>query len=286
MKSSDQANPKTVVCVTGWHFEKAFYSQVCQIKDADVFIVSHKKKPSVPQFIFEFLPENHVIFKENVGYDWGCYQQFLETGIWKNYEFVFFIHDDVKILDLGFVNRCIDLLSKGFAVVGNGRNNTKRDWPLTHAERYAHSRWVPPSMTFLHDTVRGSFFSTTKTSLLKIISFEVFWDKFHLNLRFGNYSLTATCGKIHDIFGENAFAFLSDTYLESAFLMEEERGSIRGYSLQENVGWKRYFLQKIYPRFVENSRKYVYLRMKTQLALRDRIFIVFHWFVTFLGAGR
>lgn len=277
---------KIVVCVAGWHFEKAFYSRVCQLRDADVFIVSHKKKPSVPQFVFEFLPENHVIFRENVGYDWGCYQQFLETGIWKNYEFVFFIHDDVKILDLGFVNRCIDLLSKGFGVVGNGRNNTKLDWPLTHAECYAHSKWMPPSIIFLHDTVRGSFFATTKSSLLKIVSFEVFWDKFHLNLRLGNYSLISTCGKIQAIFGENAFVFLSDTYLVSPFMIEDVRGSIPGDSLLENKGWKGYFYPKIYPRFVENSRRYVYYRMKTQPALRDRLFVVFHWLVMCFLAGR
>lgn len=264
---------KIAVCITGWHFGREFYSQIHQLQDADVFIVSHKKKSSVPAFVFEFFPENHILFRKNVGYDWGCYQQFLETDIWKRYEYIFFMHDDVKILDLAFKNESVRLLGNGYAFVGNGRNSDKRDWPQTHLAHYAHSSWMPSSLSFQHDTMRGSFFSTTRDALKKLGKFEVFWDKFNLNMSFGNWSLISSCGKIQALFGAKAYVFLSNDYRTSSFMIEHERGGDASINKQ---GVKHKIFLKLWPAFYYYAEKYVRQRIQVDDSNNvNHLFLIF-----------
>jgi hypothetical protein len=216
---------KIAFCVTGWHFPTNFYSRIKDIPNIDIFIVCHKSKNDLPAIIQESFPPESILLKPNFGYDWGCFQQFLETNIWRSYEYVFFMHDDINILNSDFVEPCLELLRNGFSLVGNGRPFDKRDWPRTHLPYYAHSAWKPPSANFEHDIVRGSFFVTNRETLDKMGSFEVFWDKFRLSIGFGNYSLLATCGKFSDTIGQKSFAFLSDQYRSSKYIMEFERGN-------------------------------------------------------------
>jgi len=266
------------ICVTGWHFGYEFYSQICQLQDTDVFIVSHKKRSSIPRFIFELFPENHILIRKNIGYDWGCYQQFLETGIWKNYQYVFFMHDDVKILDLGFVDESIHLLTSGCTFVGNGRNSDKQDWPKTHLACYAHSSWKPPSLSFQHDTMRGSFFVTTSNTLQKLGKFEVFWDRFGLTIRFGNWSLISSGGKMQALFGDKAFGFLSNNYLTSSFIEEYERGGNSGFHEQ---GLKEEFVQTLLPMIIVNAEKYVRLQINSD-APYSLHWLFMLWYFTFI----
>ena len=72
--------------------------------------------------------------------------------------------------------------------------------------------------------MRGSFFATARQVLEQLGDFEVFWDWLHLSIRFGNHSLLATCGKIQEMFGDNSFGFLADSYLKSEYLLEMQRG--------------------------------------------------------------
>lgn len=247
----EKAEPRIkskVICVAGWHFQKSFYQDLALQKSADVFIVSHKKPSQIPDNVLEWIPEDHILYKSNIGYDWGCYQQFLSTGIWKNYQTIVFMHDDLEVHDLGFLEELDQLLSK-HAVIGNGRgkesvgNVTVGD----HAYAYAHSKWKPPSWQFQHQTVRGSFFAISQKTLEKIGSFEVYWDPFKLFIGFGNWSTKASCGKIQAVMGENAFGYLSNTYRKSRYIKELVRGNSEG-TPSLPVGWRRklyLFLKRI-----------------------------------------
>lgn len=192
----------------------------------------------MPSFVFEQIPVSHLIFRENVGYDWGSYQQFLATKLWLDYDVVFFMHDDLVIKDLDFLPHAIDLLNRGKKVVGNGRNSHHLNWPQTHLFCYGHSSWLPPSRQFQHDTVRGSFLAIKSDTLSKIKTLEIFWDPHHLNVRYGNHSLIATCGKIQSLFGEDSFGFLSENYLDSPYIAEIERGGqlVRPPTLGQRAG--------------------------------------------------
>jgi hypothetical protein len=218
------------ICVTGWHFKRDFYAKLSQAWPANIFVISHKSPSIVPNYLFNYIPPKQVFFEPNFGYDWGCYQQFITKDIWKSYDVIFFLHDDLIIHSLGFIPHTFDLLNGKAKVVGNGRNLPDLLWSKLWLDRYAHSRWLPPSLNFQHNTVRGSFLAMTSSTLNQIGNFEVFWDPNQLHLGFGNYSLVATCGKFQYLFGENCFAFLGSDYLTSPYITEEERGGEQGQS--------------------------------------------------------
>jgi hypothetical protein len=174
----------------------------------------------VPREVFEFVAPSRFLYRPNLGYDWGCYQQFLETNIWRDYDYTFFMHDDITVKHLGFVERSIELLEADHGVIGNGRVAGRRVWPNAV---YAHASWKPPRH-FVHDAVRGSFFATRRSSLEALGRFEVFWDPWHLTPRFGNWSLLASCAKWEHRLGERCFQFLSEEYRHSEYLEEDVRG--------------------------------------------------------------
>jgi hypothetical protein len=213
-------------CLAGWHYNHSFYTQISEIPDSDVFVISHKNRSQIPEKIKRIIQSDHIFSEMNFGYDWGCYQQFIQKKIWKKYDYIFFLHDDMLIKNSNFVPHVIDLINDGAAVVGNGINSNKRNWPQTHLFCYAHSIWLPPSLSFKHDTVRGSFIGMATQALKILENFEVCWDKNHSSIRFGNHSLIATSGKIQHLFGGNAFSFLGKEYLTSPYILELERGGL------------------------------------------------------------
>ncbi len=213
------------VCITGWHFEEPFYAQITKLANADIFVIAHQSRATAPEYLYKYVKDDHIFFEDNLGYDWGCYQQFLEKKYWHNYHYIFFIHDDVTIKDIGFVERTIELLNANHLVIGNGRVAPKRAWVDEAPQAYAHASWKPPQ-NYLHDVVRGSFFATTRHGLELLQNFEVFWDPAHLTSGFGNWSTKASCAKWEHLYGENCFGFLSEEYCESEFLQEHVRGNI------------------------------------------------------------
>lgn len=218
---------KLAFCITGWHYsDRENYRKLTAIEDATLFIISHKKSEQIPAWIYDFVKPENVLVQPNFGYDWGCYQQFLRWEKWQDFDYIFFMHDDVKIKDIGFVEACLERLNK-YAVIGNGRVKPPRNWPQEMPQCYAHSRWKPAIGDFTHDVVRGSFFATTRQALEAIGDFEIFWDPWHLTVGFGNWSLRATCGKWQSILSDrDCFGFLSETYCESQWISEFYRGGI------------------------------------------------------------
>ena len=250
---------RVAICVTGWHYPEAFYRQLCSRKDVDVYVVSHRGRDEVSSWLTDLVPPHHIFFEPNLGYDWGCYQQFLDRGIWRQYRYLIFMHDDLLIHSMDFVEECIRRLEEGWYVIGNGLNSTKMDWPRTHLFTYGHSDWTPVSRDFMHQTVRGSFFAIKRETIEQMGKLEVFWDRFKLNIRFGNWSLIASCGKMQDLFGDRCFSFLGDVYRHSIYIDEHERGSEKESGRRNSLRFTLVypFLRKISERYVagviENS---------------------------------
>jgi hypothetical protein len=217
---------KTVICVAGWHYNRQLYEDLRRV-DADVYVVSHRSRLDTPDLRIHGISEKRVRVAPNLGYDWGCYQQFLASRAWIGYDLVVFMHDDVRVLDPAFPEACVELLAV-HAVVGNGRISDEpraRNAPDRVPWAYAFSCWKPESREFEHGGVRGSFFATTPQALRALGAFEVFWDVFHVSEGFGNWSLCASCGRWESALGPGCFGFLSETYCQSPFLLEEVRGS-------------------------------------------------------------
>lgn len=106
----------TAFCITGWHYPLDFYQAFAGISDVDIYIVSHQKRLDIPDFLIALFSEEQILFRSNIGYDWGCYQQFINSGLWQQYQTLFFLHDDIKIHDFGFVEEAKEML------------NTRGDW--------------------------------------------------------------------------------------------------------------------------------------------------------------
>jgi len=222
-------------CITGWHFPEDMYKSLADLSGVDVYIISHKKKSEIPQFLFDLFENQKIMIRPNIGYDWGCFQQFLQSNVWKQYETIFFMHDDITIKDYGFIEAAKSQLDK-FAVVGNGKGQgtVGHTGIMLHPYAYAHSSWKPDKYTFNHSTVRGSFFATKREVLERIQSFEVYWDPFKVSIDFGNWSTKASCGKIEALFGANSFGYLSNTFGESVYISEYYRGNTSA-QIEESV---------------------------------------------------
>jgi hypothetical protein len=216
-----------VFCVLGWHFHRHVLKQLTGIARGDVYILSHRPISEVPDFVSGFIGEDRIIARPNIGYDWGGYQQFLETNVWRNYHYVYFLHDDLIISDVSFVEHCIKMLDGGKKFIGNGLIRQDH-WPQSRVVCYAHASWGPPSVKWRHRVIRGSFIATTRESLELLNGFDVFWDRFRLSIGFGNWSLVATCGKMQHIFGYESIAYLGDSYGGSPYITELHRGGDLG----------------------------------------------------------
>ncbi|MCK4801037.1 MAG: hypothetical protein KAS84_03535 [Anaerolineales bacterium] len=216
-------------CITGWHYPLDYYQEISSLPGVDIYIVSHKKRRNIPGFLFELFPENQILLRSNIGYDWGCYQQFISSGLWRRYSTLFFMHDDIDIHDFGFVEETRKLLGN-HAVIGNGRGQGSVSYTSVrnHPYAYAHSSWKPDSFDFQHYTIRGSFLATTRNVLEKLDTFEVYWDPFKIFIGYGNWSTKATCGKMADTFGPNCFGYLSEVFGSSKYITEYVRGKAGG----------------------------------------------------------
>jgi hypothetical protein len=255
-----------VFCITGWHFPTDFYQKIASLPEVDVYIISHRNRKDIPEFILDLFPQDRILIRSNIGYDWGCYQQFIDSGHWQDYDLVFFMHDDIQIHDFGFVDKVI-LMSDEYKVIGNGRGkgSVGHSSLRSHPYAYAHSTWTPDSYDFDHPTVRGSFFAISSRDLLDLEGFEVYWDPFKIFIGFGNWSTKASCGKIADCFGNDSFGYLSNEFGKSEYVTEFVRGE-EGGALTQPVGHKGWFYT-IIKRF---SRVYLELLFKQkELTLRS-----------------
>ncbi len=97
-------------CIAGWHFKEDVYAQLHEAISEDIFVISHRPPFMTPNFIVNYVNHNNIFYEANLGYDWGCYQQFIAKGIWQAYDVIFFLHDDLIVHNLDFIPHTLDLL--------------------------------------------------------------------------------------------------------------------------------------------------------------------------------
>ena len=252
---------RVCVCIAGWHLPGDFFQSLRQIREADPFVVCHQPRAKIPAHVFESVPEDRVFAAPNIGYDWGCFQQFIETGRWKDYDAVAFMHDDMHIVDPGLFVAGLERLRK-HAILANGRVEQPRAWTDTHPESYIHSSWFPPR-GYVHDVVRGSFFMMARRTLEQIRYFDVFWDRYGISSFFGNWSTRASCARWQNLFGGDCFGFFSQTGCISDFIVEHIRGvdarsheemrTVTAEYLARTSAWKKW----VWERSIRWSRAHV-----------------------------
>jgi len=243
--AADTSRSRVAICVAGWHFHEALFRRLATLGAAEVFVVSHRPRSRIPAFVWQCVRADHVFIEPNRGYDWGCYQQFLEKGLWRAFDCILFLHDDVTVLGPDLLAAVMSLFARGHSVVGNAR---VAPGPLPAgrwAQSYAHAVWKPPSPTFTHEVVRGSFFAATREALARLERFEVFWDPFRLSSGFGNWSTRASCARWTDRCGPRTFGFLSEGNRASPFLRELVRGGASETVPPEPGRLKRFLVRGI-----------------------------------------
>ncbi|MDD4354136.1 MAG: hypothetical protein PHN56_06810 [Candidatus Nanoarchaeia archaeon] len=228
---------KYLMIIVGWHYsQNKFYEEIKKVSNkfnnADIFIVSHKPISQIDKKTFHTIKKIKnckICSFKNEGYDWGAYSQAIEhlkkTGL--KYKYIFFMHDDIKINNLNFLNIFSQFVEKEKIVIaGNCRNQTLflHPWPKTHPHiiKWANqSEWKIKIKSKKWNTMRGSFFVAKREVFEKIKQMPIKKGRY---MRFGNWSEIAFAGMISDKFGRNSIKTISKHYLVSPHIIEHYRG--------------------------------------------------------------
>jgi len=220
--------------VVGWHFEKfpetvqKLYELQEQVEEVEVFWIMHKT-PS------DFISKNFKYKEfENLGLERGAYQRAIDYLSPEEDTVLFLIHDDLEIKSFEFINSCLNLLNKGVAFIGNGRNYPAQLDPSEVVWKGKTFReLVKPAYRDIFTekktvkTIRGSFMCTLAKYMKIVGGFELTDDN-PADLKhiggFGNIQQSLFGYKIHTIAGPDRISYLSDTYMDSEFIQEYARG--------------------------------------------------------------
>ena len=231
--------------ISGWHFENfpEFATQLLQLekenKNINVFWSCHRE-PN------DFVKENfkYEVFP-NYGLEDGAYQQALDyLNIEDDETIIFFMHDDLYILDWYFIPVCVELLDMGTAkFIGNGRNyplemsacdvvkdgKTYRDFAKESTKDIFFREEFKNNIHT--ETIRESFICTKYKHIKEIGGFEVIWEEpypdnngnYHIGA-IGNIQQSMLGYKITQRFNGKGIFYLSDTYQKSKYIYECARG--------------------------------------------------------------
>jgi len=224
--------------IVGWHFENfpELIDQLIEInqnKEISIFWSCHKSPSDRVKNNFEY-----KLFP-NLGLEDGAYQQALDYLNIENDTILFLMHDDLIIKDWNFINVCLELLNKGYKVIGNGINYPLNLNPNDIKNGKKYIDLVKDKCKYLFDspmfcyTIRESFMCIKREDLKKIGEFEVIWEepipdkngKYHIG-GIGNTQQSLLGYKLTKVFGTEKFAYLSKNYQDSEYLFECARGNI------------------------------------------------------------
>jgi hypothetical protein len=228
--------------IIGWHYFPDYINDLIELKtnndNVNVFWVCRKEPPQIVKDNFDW-----KIF-DNVGLEWGGYNQGASYLTLDDDDVIFFTHDDIIIKDWNFLNICLSNLSQ-FNIIGNGLNygfnldpnaiitpnNTEEVIPYGSI-----NTWLDVATTKelfdipLHcKTIRGSFICTTYSSFKRINGFDYIIDPYDgkmVDLQWANIMVNLNGYKYTRVFGHNKIGYLSNTYADSDFIYELERGKI------------------------------------------------------------
>ena len=246
--------------LTGWHYNQLdTYKSFKELIDANEFIKVFWSCHNEP---IDYIKENFdykVFF--NGGEECGAYDQAVEFLDLDDDSICFFLHDDLIVKDWQFINICIEKLSQGYKVIGNGRDYTSDFDPFTVtnigiSEKFdgaRHIDYVKDENQKLFDQkmsivkVRPSFICMKYGDVKLIGGFEPRQDAYVPPLTkkdewcdtdephyrgtkglgsFGNLFPALVCYKMNKVLGSQHITWLSNSYVDSEFIYECQRGEV------------------------------------------------------------
>jgi hypothetical protein len=234
-----------VVC--GWYYNRIeeFYAPLKELENnnefVNVFWACHGKPTDYikENFNYKFFPD--------IGLSDTKYQQALNYLDIKDEDIIFFMQDDLIIKDWTFIEKSIELLNRGFKIIGNGFNYPDSFNPFNlPTDKYAHindykiPNWfankryidfVKEENKHLFDiqqtsyTVRLSFMCMKRGDLRAVGDFEAFFESIEKPIGPpGNVSQSLLGYKLTRAYGKDRFAYLGNTYQNSNYIFECARG--------------------------------------------------------------
>lgn len=246
--------------ITGWHYNQQDTLETLKQlndmnEDVNVFFSCHREPP-------EYIKDNfdYQVFY-NGGEECGAYDQAIDYLDLKDDTICFFLHDDLIIKDLEFINVCMNLLVQGYKVVGNGRDYGDNFDPFKKTEigikkefdGATFKDYVKDENQYMFDSVlpiakvRPSFICMTYGSVKEMGGFEPRQEAYIPPLTkkdewcpndephyrgtkglgsYGNLFPALVCYKMNKVFGHQSITWLSDTYVDSEYIYECQRGGI------------------------------------------------------------
>lgn len=201
----------------------------------NLYILSHKTKDEIQEELYTYLNNNEwkVIFKPNIGWDWGCHVQFMQWH--KEFEihdddYILFLHDDITITNSGFIQAFLSKTEQGYELIGNSTPFTSiKNFKKKHNEEaYILQKNSLDYEAGLIKIVRGSaFFLSFK--LAKQTLLDLPYQKCG-NINLANRSLRMFGSVVTKIVGANKIGYLSKENFRSKHIVEEMRGNEINYN--------------------------------------------------------
>ena len=225
--------------------------------DVHVFWACHREPTEEIREKFD-----HKVFF-NAAEECGAYQQAIDYLDLEDDTVCFFIHDDMIVKDWGFIQICINYLEQGYKVIGNGRDYNDNIDPMKVCNKgigiseefdgATLKDYVKPENKHLFDRplnivkVRHSFMCMKYKDVKAIGGFEPCKEAYIPPLfkkdewcendephyrgskglsSFGNIFPALNCYKMNKVFGYQKIAWLSQTYVDSKYLYECQRGGM------------------------------------------------------------
>lgn len=246
--------------IAGWHMNQpslidGLYELEQSNDNINVFWACHREPTADIKEKF-----NYQLFY-NGAEECGAYEQALEYLNLDDNTLVFFLHDDIIIKDWQFINICIEKLQSGYKVIGNGIDypdnfDPFKTTPIGITEQFdgaTFKDYVKPEYQNMFDTVkfilkvRPSFIAMMSQDVKAIGGFEPRKEAYIPPLTtkdewcdidqphyrgtkglgsFGNLFPALTCYKMNVVFGQDKISYLSNSYVDSEYLYECQRGQI------------------------------------------------------------
>jgi hypothetical protein len=246
--------------VVGWHMNQSslidgLYELKENNKMIDVFWSCHKEPTDEIKQKF-----NHKLFF-NGGEECGAYDQAIEYLNLDDDTVCFFLHDDMIVKDWEFINICLGGLNQGFKVIGNGKDYPDNFDPFKEVKigiteefdgalrkdyvkeenQHMFDKIMPmlkvrPSFICMYyKSVKemGGFEPRKEAYIPPIVGNDEWCDNGGPHYRgsiglgsFGNLFPALVCYKMNKVFGSDKITYLSNTYTDSSYVYECQRGQI------------------------------------------------------------
>ena len=248
--------------VVGWYYNQdSLQNGLKELSEKNdninVFYSCHKEPTQFIKDNFEW-----QLFP-NLGEEIVAYQQALDYLKIDNDTYYFFMNDDIVVKDWIFIQKCIEKLTHGFKIVGNGFDcffkayNPLVNIPIGITKEFDNKQSIDyvkeENKHFFTGPIemnmaRGSFLSIHSSTLKDIGGFEPrkeAWVPIHVNENgkpyyrgkekeadsrlggmssFGNLFPCLTIYKVNKLYGKESVTWLSKQYRDSEYLYELERG--------------------------------------------------------------